>query len=179
MKKFSIIWVLCILLLQWFGFAKTIAPNVGPLKRANLQETFAAYGFDLERNFYLISETMWLQDRWVNDGITTKIYRALKKHDVSKLVHQKCVVGEYKALWTRFYAWIGTVKPFFNTITSYQIQGEDGSRSPVYIFGSGDVDTHDNCNDEYMGKDDKPAQCARRMWTYFGTNNFKILSCKP
>ena len=70
----------------------------------------------------------------MSSAITTRVYKALKKFDPSKLVHIKCKVGEYKPLGTDFYAWVGTVKPYFNAIQTYQIQGKDGIWSPVYIF---------------------------------------------
>lgn len=158
--------------------ASNITPSSSGIKRISVSSVLSDYGFDLNRNFYLLLEKNKLQDGRLSAYNLTFIVRWLRRFDKTKLVHKQCKVWVYTPLKTDFYSEIGMVLPYYNNIQSYKIQWSDKTWSKEYIVGTGDVDRKDNCWGLFEWKDDKPAQCARRVWSYFEDHTFEITQCK-
>jgi hypothetical protein len=76
---------------------------------------------------------------------------------------------------------LGLTIPSNNPISRYKIQRFRGQRSERYTPGSWDIDRKDNCNDQYyLGWNNydpnRPAQCARRVRSYFWDHDH-IIEC--
>lgn len=141
--------------------------------------SFTLVGMNAEVNGMLLLERFWLHTQWLNNKSMNVLRKFLKKYSKKFLPHRECKVWLYTPLGHDFYKQIGGVIPYYNRINTYKIRYEDKTRSRVYMVWSGDIDImHDNCGDSYTTLDDKPAQCTRNMWAYFGNHDFEILSCK-
>lgn len=189
MKKYIkiLLLIISIIAFGWVSFAdapktQNLVAKKTTLVRATLQSTMYNLGFDLEHDGNLLLEKLNLQEEKHSSYAFNQLFRFLKKLDRSNLVHMDCKVWIYQPLKNNYYKQIGMVVPFYNDIVSYRIwtdQKNSSSRSQEYLVGTGDVDMmHDNCSDKFAWKDDKSAQCARRMRTYFAEHEFQITKCK-
>lgn len=150
-----------------------------------MKTLFVNLGMDINRDFNLLMEVHGLVDYRKTSLGRNKLYRILKAYDPdsqpisqswNRLPHVDCKVGKFSKLNHNFYTEIASVIPTYNTIKTYSL-----SQFPwkVFTVGSDDIDsTSDNCQGSTIWKDDKAAGCTLRMWHYFNTSEFEILSCK-
>ena len=180
MKK--ILLILLVICTVWVyyktAYASTTVPQSGIIKRLSISSVLKDYGFDLNRNLYLLLEKNKLQDGRLSSYNLTYIAKWLRRFDKTRLVHKQCKTWVYAPLHTDFYSEIGMVIPYYNTIQSYKILWSGATWSKEYTVGTGDMDRKDNCWGLFEWKDDKPAQCARRVWSYFEDHSFEITKCK-
>ncbi|HMY80882.1 MAG TPA: hypothetical protein PK048_03490 [Candidatus Absconditabacterales bacterium] len=162
------------------GSVVTQTIGIVPTWLDRLMRVFPRVGMDVKHDAMLLLEKMNLHQGSITNTKLNILYKFVTKYARKTLPHKECKVGTYTALGHDFYKQIGLVVPAYNKIAYYQLVYEDQTVSRIYAPGSGDVDRlHDNCNDEYATLDNKSAQCARRMRSYFGIQSYKILECKP
>lgn len=152
---------------------------------SKMKKLLTNLGMDVNRDFNLLMEVNGLVDYRKTSLGRNKLYRVLKKYDKNsylmssawnRLPHMDCKVGKYKKLNHSFYTEIASVIPSYNTIKTYSLSQFPGI---IFTVGSGDIDkASDNCEGSTVWKDDKAAGCALRMWHYFNTSEFEILSCR-